>query len=106
MLDRLKAMLDREPVRVAAVAVDRDPVAAVSFLRRLGLTTFETFVDPDGRFASGPGAEIAPPFPLYGMPISFGVDASGKRIGYLKGEADWTSREGLALLRQYPYAPR
>jgi thiol-disulfide isomerase/thioredoxin len=100
-LERLQARAASEPFRVAPVSVDSDPARAMAFLRRLGLTRLETFFDPQGRLASPPGSPGASPFTLYGLPMSYIVDAHGDLVGYVVGEADWTSEAATDLLRYY-----
>lgn len=31
------------------------------------------------------------PFALYGMPITYAISGSGTVVGYMPGEADWSS---------------
>jgi hypothetical protein len=44
--------------------------------------------------ASGPKSAKPTPFPLYGMPMTYLLDREARSVGYLVGEADWTSRRG------------
>lgn len=101
ILHRLQAQARKEAFIVAPVSLDRDAAIAAAYLRRLGLESFASFVDADGEAASGPRSRAATPFPLYGMPMSYVIDASGRSAGYLTGEADWGTPEALALLRFY-----
>ncbi|BBK40458.1 thiol:disulfide interchange protein [Allostella vacuolata] len=99
ILHQLQAQSGTAPFAVVPVSLDRDAALAGAYLRRLGLDGFESFIDPDGEVASGPRSETATPFPLYGMPMSYVIDAGGRNAGYLTGEADWSRPEALALLR-------
>ena len=89
---------------VVPVSLDRDAATAVAYLRRLRLNEFSSFLDTGGEVASGPKSKVATPFPLYGMPISYVIDARGRSGGYLTGEADWSAPDALALLRFYARA--
>jgi hypothetical protein len=53
------------------------------------------------RVQQTPAEDGASPFVLYGMPISYLIDREGRPVGYITGEVDWTSGEGLAFLRYY-----
>ena len=75
--------------------------SAAAYIQRLRLTGFTSFIDTEGEVASGPKSTVATPFPLYGMPMSYVIDAKGRNGGYLTGEADWSAPEALALLRFY-----
>ena len=99
ILHRLQAQSDAAPFAVVPVSLDRDAATAAAYIERLGLDGFESFIDPDGEVASGPRSKTATPFPLYGMPMSYVIDAAGRNAGYLTGEADWSRPEGVALLR-------
>jgi thiol-disulfide isomerase/thioredoxin len=104
ILHRLQMQAKREAFAVVPVSLDRDAATASAYLRRLGLAGFASFIDTEGEVASGPKSTIATPFPLYGMPMSYVIDAQGRSVGYLTGEADWSSPEALALLRFYARA--
>ena len=101
ILASLQLVQKSEPFEVIPVALDRDPAAAEHFIRKLGLGKLTTYIDPDETFASGPDSPHRAPFPLYGMPMSYVVDRQGRTAGYLVGEADWSSRSALELLRFY-----
>ncbi len=101
ILQRLQARAKSEPFAIVPVSLDRDAATAVAFLKRLRLDGFTSFIDSEGEVASGPKSKIATPFPLYGMPMSYVIDARGRSGGYLTGEADWSAPDALALLRFY-----
>ena len=86
---------------VVPVSLDRDAATASAYLRRLGLDGLASFIDAEGKVASGPKSKVATPFPLFGMPMSYVIDAQGRSGGYLTGEADWSAAAALALLRFY-----
>jgi thiol-disulfide isomerase/thioredoxin len=101
ILHRLQGQAGQADFAVVPVSLDREPAVAASYLRRLSLPGFTSFIDRDGTVASGPNSKTATPFPLYGMPMSYVIDASGRSAGYLVGEADWGSPQALAVLRFY-----
>lgn len=102
LLERLQQILGPRDVEVVAVSVDREGRSAVSaFLERVGVKRLHPFLDPKGSVGVHSAEEGASPFVLYGMPISYVIDRQGRPAGYITGEVDWTSDEGLALLRHY-----
>jgi thiol-disulfide isomerase/thioredoxin len=96
LLDQLQARM-AGAVRVVAISTDRGGRAAVApFVRELRLRHLAIGLDPDGRVAH-PDADTAP-FGLYGMPITYVIAPAGRIIGYVPGEADWTSDAAHAFL--------
>lgn len=101
ILRRLQAKTAREPFVVVPVSLDKSVATVKAYLDRLGLADLTTFIDAEGTVASGPKSAKPTPFPLYGMPMTYLLDREARSVGYLVGEADWTSPEGLELLRFY-----
>ena len=101
ILRRLQTKTAREPFVVVPVSLDRSVATVKAYLDRLGLADLKTFIDAEGIVASGPKSAKPTPFPLYGMPMTYLLDREARSVGYLVGEADWTSPEGLELLRFY-----
>ena len=99
ILRRLQAKAAREPFVVLPVSLDKSVATMRTYLDRLGLADLKTFIDAEGTVASGPKSTKPTPFPLYGMPMTYLLDRKARSVGYLVGEADWTSAEGLELLR-------
>lgn len=99
ILRRLQADSKNEAFVVLPVSLDRDRQTAAAFIERLGLRGFTSFIDSEGQVATGPNSTVTTPFALYGMPMSYVIDAHGRSAGYLTGEADWGTPEALALLR-------
>jgi thiol-disulfide isomerase/thioredoxin len=92
-LDRLYRDAWRRRVHVAAVSEDRGPREAVArFVKSLDLKALPIFLDPNGyvAHANADNARKAP-FALYGMPITYAVSSSGAIVGYMPGDADWSS---------------
>lgn len=104
ILHRLQMQARNEAFVVLPVSLDRDASTATAYIRRLSLNDFSSFIDTEGEVASGPKSQVATPFPLYGMPMSYVIDARGRSGGYLTGEADWSAPEAIALLRFYASA--
>jgi hypothetical protein len=80
-------------VHVVAVSEDRGPRETVArFVKSLDLKVLPIFLDPDGYVAhsDADNAKRAP-FALYGMPITYVVSSSGAIVGYMPGDADWSS---------------
>lgn len=102
MLERLAAVTKPSDLEIVAVSVDRGGKPAVeAFLKKVGVTRLRPFLDPYGRAARRAEDEGSAPFVLYGMPISYILDRSGRVAGYITGEVDWTDEQALALLRFY-----
>lgn len=92
-LDRLYRGAWRGRVHVVAVSEDRGPREAVArFVESLDLKALPIFLDPNGYVAHS-DAENAKkaPFALYGMPITYAISGSGAVVGYMPGDADWSS---------------
>lgn len=102
LLERLQQIIDPRSLEIVAVSIDEAGRLAVgAFLKRLNVTRLRPYLDPQGRIAKRVGEDAPTPFVLYGMPISYVIDHHGRVAGYITGEIDWTSDEGLALLRYY-----
>lgn len=102
LLERLSDIVRSAPLEIVAVSIDaagRDVVKP--FLKRLGIERLPIYLDPARQLAKNVAEEGASPFVLYGLPMSYVVDRYGRIAGYLIGEADWSSAEGLRLLRYY-----
>jgi thiol-disulfide isomerase/thioredoxin len=102
LLERLSDIVRSEPLEIVAVSIDasgRDVVKP--FLKRLHIERLPIYLDPARHLAKNVGDDGTSPFVLYGMPMSYVVDRLGRIAGYLIGEADWSSADGLRLLRYY-----
>ena len=78
---------------LAVVAVNQKESAALvnKFMRSHGLS-FTTPLDPDGRVAAS--------YRVYGIPITYLIDANGQAIGLKSGSRDWASREIIEAFRK------
>lgn len=103
MLDRLQAAVGAKKLQVVAIALDPGGRATVlPFLRELKIKNLDICLDPLGEIARGSDHETDKiDFPLYGMPISYVIGASGRLEGYIIGEADWSSASARNLLSYY-----
>lgn len=86
---------------IVPVSLDRSAAIAGRFIDKLGLRGFDSFIDPEGDLASGPGSAVQTPFQLYGMPMSYVIDSRGLSAGYLTGAADWSAPDAIRLMRHY-----
>lgn len=86
---------------VVPVSIDSDAAAAQRFIDRLGLRGFASFIDREGLVASGPKSQAQTPFQLYGMPMSYIVDAEGRTAGHLTGAADWSTQDAIRLMHHF-----
>ena len=99
-LDRLYRDAWRGRVHVAAISEDRGPRETVArFVKSLDLKALPIFLDPNGYVAhsDADNAKKAP-FALYGMPITYVVSSSGALVGYMPGDADWSSAAANDLI--------
>jgi thiol-disulfide isomerase/thioredoxin len=100
MLERFHAAMGNK-VSVAAVPTDtsdRDKIR--SFLDRISIRRLPVLLDPDRRLAS-PSGNATAPLAVYGMPITYLIDASGRIAGYILGSTDWLSEDAQRLLAYY-----
>jgi thiol-disulfide isomerase/thioredoxin len=99
-LDRLYRDAWRGRVQVVAVSEDRSPREKVArFVKSLDLKVLPIFLDPNGyvAYSDAENARKAP-FALYGMPITYAISGSGAVVGYVPGEADWSSTAASDLI--------
>lgn len=102
LLEQLQNFVDRRRLEIVAISIDRPGKPAVeAFLKKVNVTRLRPYLDPQGRIAGHAAEDAATPFLLYGMPIYYVIDRDGRVAGYITGEVDWTSEEGLAFLRFY-----
>ena len=94
-LDKLQARLGGDKFTVVSLSVDEGGVEGVlKYLKRLKVRNLPVYLDPAGRTAKA--IEVHE-----GLPWSFIIDHRGLLMGYMKGAADWPSKEGRALIRYY-----
>jgi thiol-disulfide isomerase/thioredoxin len=104
LLGDLRRTMPEQSLEIVAISIDQSGRPAVeAFLKRLGVTGLQPFLDPQGRIAKQPGSKAPTPFVLWGMPISYIIDRGGRLSGYITGEAEWTSEQGRAFLEYYAH---
>ncbi|HEY9568502.1 MAG TPA: TlpA disulfide reductase family protein, partial [Thalassobaculum sp.] len=97
-LDRLQAELGGERFRVVLLSVDRKGLeTAAPFLEKLGIANLRTAADPKSELARALGAT--------GLPTSVLLDADGRIVGRMLGDAEWDSPAAKALLLHYLEKP-
>lgn len=91
-LDRLAAS-DTTHLAVVAISIDEGGTGVVaSFVAAQHWTSLVVGLDPDRRFGSPPsGGNRSAGLPIWGLPITYLVDARRGVLGYLVGAADWDS---------------
>lgn len=91
-LDKLQAALGSDKFEVVALSIDRAGVdASRKFLDSVKVTKLALYVDPTAK-ANGP-------LKIFGMPTTILVDAEGREIGRLLGEAEWDSEDAHKLIK-------
>lgn len=92
-LDALQAELGGDDFTVVAVAADpKGPDAAAAFFKRLNIKALDLYADPKLALVIATGGSPQ-------LPLSILYDASGREIGRLAGDADWSSEDAKALIR-------
>jgi thiol-disulfide isomerase/thioredoxin len=91
-LDRLQAALGSNKFEVVALSVDRAGLeASRKFLEGTKVTNLKLYVDPTARMTSVLKA--------FGMPTTILIDAEGREVGRLTGEAEWDSEDAKKLIK-------
>ena len=90
-LDRLQAELGGMGIKVIALSIDREGVAAVErYFARRGIRHLEAYSDVEAILASVMGIE--------GVPTSFIIDADGRIAGAAEGGVDWSAAQVRAFI--------
>jgi thiol-disulfide isomerase/thioredoxin len=95
-LDRLQAQMGGKDFDVVAINVDtRNLDKPAEWLKQAGITHLPFYADPGGR--------VLPTVQRHadsaGLPTTLLIDGAGCTIGVMKGGAEWSSPDGLALIR-------
>lgn len=97
-LDRLQAGLGDDRFQVLLVSVDRKGLAvAAPFLEKLGVRNLRTAADPTSELARALGVS--------GLPTTLLIDAEGRILGRMLGDAEWDSAAAKALILHYLNRP-
>jgi thiol-disulfide isomerase/thioredoxin len=92
-LDRLAAAMEGAGVDVVTVNVERGGrEKAAEWMEKQGLRNLEAYADERMRLGRATGA--------LGLPTTLILDAEGREIARLQGDAEWDSEEAQALLRR------
>jgi thiol-disulfide isomerase/thioredoxin len=90
-LDRLQGMRGDEGFAVLTVATGRNSPAAIDrFFADAGITLLPRLTDPQQQMARAMG--------VLGLPVTILVDAEGREVARMTGEADWAGPEALAVI--------
>ena len=90
-LDALQAAYADTPFRVMTIATGRSPLPAIDrFFAETGVSHLPRHRDPDMALARSMG--------VLGLPVSVLIDAEGREVARLIGDADWASPEAHALV--------
>ncbi|MBB1490698.1 TlpA family protein disulfide reductase [Paracoccus sp. MC1854] len=92
-LDALQKAKGGEDFEVVTVASGRNTAAAIHrFFEESGVTDLPTLTDPQMRLARA--------FGVMAMPVTVLIDAEGREVARMSGDADWSSPAALALVDQ------
>ena len=95
-LDALQADLGGPKFQVVAVNIDtRDPEKPLAFLKQVGVTHLAYFSDDSAQVFE----DLKTAGKAFGMPTTLLVDAKGCEIGDMAGPAEWSSDDGVKLVR-------
>jgi thiol-disulfide isomerase/thioredoxin len=91
-LDQLQAEMPRDRFVVLPISLDGATKSKVApFYKERKLTNLGIFYDKGRKAMSVLGVTL--------LPTSILVDPAGRELGRLEGDADWDTREGIALMR-------
>ena len=92
-LDALQKARGGADFQVVTVAAGRNTAAAIHrFFEEAGVTGLPTLTDPQMRLARA--------FGVLAMPVTILIDAEGREVARMSGDADWSSPAALALVDQ------
>ena len=90
-LERLQKKMADTPFEVVTVATGRSDARGVDkFLNEIGVTELPRLRDPKMQMARDMG--------VLGLPVSVLVDADGREVARLIGDADWDTPEAAAII--------
>lgn len=102
-LDRLQQQLGGLKIAIVPISIGKADVSEVRrFYEKHGLKNLDIYLDPELRtgYRSLDNPNNAE-FALYGLPISYIVDARSRIQGYLIGGADWQSGEARRFVEYF-----
>ena len=81
-------------IKVFAINTEKpNKIRTRDFFRSVGVTTLNTFYDPD--------LSLVKTFKLRGLPTSILINKDGKEFGRVIGEVDFASEDFLNLMKKY-----
>ena len=81
-------------IKVFAVNTEKpNKIRTRDFFRSVGVTTLNTYYDPD--------LSLVKTFKLRGLPTSILIDKNGEEFGRVIGEVDFASENFLNLMKKY-----
>ncbi|MBF9030756.1 redoxin family protein [Rhodobacterales bacterium HKCCE3408] len=90
-LDTLQQEMGSDAFRVVTLATGRNPPQAVRrFFEEEGIEALPTFLDPQ--------QQVAREMAIFGLPITVLIDAEGREVARMRGDADWASPEAMAFI--------
>jgi thiol-disulfide isomerase/thioredoxin len=95
-LDALQADVGGPKFQVVAVNIDtRDPQKPLAFLKQVGVTHLAYYSDQSAQVFE----TLRTAGKAFGMPTTLLVDPKGCEIGNMAGPAEWSSEDGVKLVR-------
>lgn len=95
-LDALQTKLGAPDFEVVAVNIDtRDPQKPLAFLKDVGVTHLAYYSDQSAHVFE----DLKEAGKAFGMPTTVIVDGNGCEIGNMAGPAEWSSDDGVKLVR-------
>ncbi|MGU3538747.1 thiol:disulfide interchange protein TlpA [Methylobacterium sp. A54F] len=95
-LDRLQAELGGDAFAVVAINVDtRNLDKPAAWLAENGIRSLTRYADPGGRVLPAIQRDTG----STGLPTTLLIDPKGCTLGVMKGPAEWSSPDGLRLIR-------
>ena len=95
-LDKLQGELGGNKFEVVAVNIDtRDPEKPLAFLKDVGVTHLAYYSDQSAKVFQ----DLKLAGKAFGMPTTLIIDPSGCEVGEMAGPAQWSSEDGLKLVR-------
>ncbi len=90
-LDRLQQQLGSDRFEVVALSIDRAGIdASKAFLNSIKIANLKFYADPTAKMSAA--------LKVIGMPTTILIDAKGREIGRLIGDAEWDSADAKRLI--------
>ena len=91
-LDRLAGRLEDKGLAVLPVSIDRDAAKIDDFFRGVGIENLDIHHDRARKVSRQAG--------VLGLPATLILDAEGREVARMVGDADWSSPEAIALFER------